>query len=168
MERFSIDKMSVTCKRKRQKIDIEIVVNQPNYSRWVFCELFLFLFILWFPCENYLLTCRGTRISAIENSVFSSVSQVQEFGIQELGFEANRQSEFGVRSNYRFRNWLSLSLSRYSVPFKVQWFEIPAHPRFRLSAFRIRDSRFWHYVLLHWSVNRVYVPQNMLYCRLIG
>ncbi len=158
--------MSFTCKWKRQKIDIEIDVNQPNYSRWVFCELFWFLFILWFPSENYLLTCWGTRISAIENSVFSSVSQASKFGIQELRIEANRHSEFGIRSSYRFRNWLSVPFGIHS--FKIQQFDIQAHPRFRLSAFRIRDSRFWHYVLLHWSMNRIYVPHNMLYCRLIG
>jgi len=168
MERFSIDKMSFTCKWKRQKIDIKIEVTQPNYSRWVFCELFKFLFILWFPSENYLLTCRGTRISAIEKIRYS----VQFLRLRSSVFRNSALRPVGIQ-NSALDPVIGLGIDfpfpfRYSVPFIVQRFDIPAHPRFRLSAFRIQDSRFWHYVLLHWSVNRIYVPHNMLYCRLIG
>ncbi len=161
---------------------------------FIFFNGFTLKIISWIVEEHEYLQSKirySVQFLRFRSSVFSSVPQVQEFGIQfsssgsgvqySVQFLRFRSSVFrnsalrpiGIQ-NSALDPVIGLGIDfpfpfQYSVPFKVQWFEIPAHPRFRLSAFRIRDSRLWHYVLLHWSVNRIYVPQNnMLYCRWTG
>ncbi len=137
----------------------------------------LILFILWFPSENYLLQCRGTRISAIENSVFRSVPQVQEFGIQfsssgsgvrySVQFLRCRSSVFrnstlrpiGIQNSaldptadYRFRNWLSVFFGIQSHSrFSNSTFSPILESGFQRSGFEIQDFGIMFFCIDRWT-----------------